>query len=199
MPARRAAVDDSATRTALLDAAEAIMLDEGYAAVTTRRVGTRAGLNNALVFYYFGTVDALFIELFRRGAERSLARLDRALESPQPLWAFWELTHDFSSNALIIEFTALANHRKAIRAEIAEYSRKFRTKQFETLPAVLEGYGVDARRWPPESLILLMAGFSRFMHMEQAFDLDLGHAETVAVIEREIRALEGDRRPDLLA
>ncbi|MFB4297576.1 TetR/AcrR family transcriptional regulator [Actinomadura sp. NTSP31] len=195
MPARRSPVDDSATRTALLDATAELMLEEGYAAVTTRRLGAKAGLNNALVFYYFGTMDNLFTELFRRGAERSLERLKRALRSPQPLWAVWELTHDYSSNALTMEFIALANHRKAIRSEIAAYSRKFRMLQLETLSDVLEGYGVDPQRWPPVTLILFMAGISRFLHIEEGFDLDIGHAEAVAVIEREIRALEGDRRP----
>ena len=78
---RRSPVDDSVTRTALLDAAAALMLEEGYAAVTTRRLAQRAGVNNGLVSYYFGTLDALFIELFRRGAERSLARLRQALQS----------------------------------------------------------------------------------------------------------------------
>ncbi|KAB2381273.1 TetR/AcrR family transcriptional regulator [Actinomadura montaniterrae] len=195
MPARRSPVDDSATRTALLDAAQELMLEEGYAAVTTRRLGAKAGLNNALVFYYFGTMDNLFVELFRRGAERSLERLQRALRSPQPLWALWELTHDYSSNALTMEFIALANHRKAIRAEIAAYSRRFRTLQLDMLSDVLDGYGIDRDRWPPVTLILFMTGISRFLHIEEGFDLDVGHAETVAVIEREIRALEGDRRP----
>jgi AcrR family transcriptional regulator len=195
MPARRSPVDDSASRTALLDAAQELMLEEGYAAVTTRRLGAKAGLNNALVFYYFGTMDNLFIELFRRGAERSLDRLRRALRSPQPLWSLWELTHDYSSNALTMEFIALANHRKAIRAEIAAYSRTFRTLQLDMLSDVLDGYGVDRDRWPPVSLILFMTGISRFLHIEEGFDLDVGHAETVAVIEREIRALEGERWP----
>jgi hypothetical protein len=31
--------------------------------------------------------------------------------------------------------------------------------------------------------------------MEEAFDLDTGHAETVAVVERLIRSLEGERVP----
>jgi hypothetical protein len=31
--------------------------------------------------------------------------------------------------------------------------------------------------------------------MEKAFDIDIGHAETVALIERHIRELEGERRP----
>jgi AcrR family transcriptional regulator len=194
-PARRSPVDDSATRTALLDAAADVMLEEGYAAVSTRRLAQRAGVNNGLVSYYFGTMDSLFIELFRRGAERSLARLRQVLRSPQPLWALWELTHDFSSNALTMEFIALANHRKAIKAEIAEYSRTFRTLQLDALSEVITGYGVDPERWPPASLILVMAASSRFLHIEDAFDVHIGHAELVAAIEREITALEGERRP----
>jgi AcrR family transcriptional regulator len=194
-PARRSPVDDSATRTALLDAAADVMLEEGYAAVSTRRLAQRAGVNNGLVSYYFGTMDALFVELFRRGAERSLARLRQVLRSPQPLWALWELTHDFSSNALTMEFIALANHRKAIKAEIAEYSRTFRTLQLDALSEVITGYGVDPERWPPASLILVLAAASRFLHIEDAFEVQIGHAELVAVIEREITALEGPRQP----
>jgi len=196
-PARRSPVDGSVTRTALLDAAAAVMLEEGYAAVTTRRLAQRAGVNNGLVSYYFGTMDSLFIELFRRGAERSLARLKEALQSPQPLWELWELTHDFTGNALTMEFIALANHRKAIRAEIAEYSRTFRALQLEALSGVIKGYGVDPQRWPPASLILAMAAASRFLHIEDAFDVHIGHAELVAVIERELAALEGPRRAEL--
>ena len=192
-PARRSPVDGSVTRTALLDAAAAVMLEEGYAAVTTRRLAQRAGVNNGLVSYYFGTMDSLFIELFRRGAERSLGRLRQALRSPQPLWALWELTHDFTGNALTMEFIALANHRKAIRAEIAEYSRTFRALQLEALSGVIKGYGVDPQRWPPASLILAMAAASRFLHIEAGFDVSIGHAELIAVIEREIAALEGPR------
>ena len=73
MAARRGSAEE--TRTALLDAAQEIMLEDGYAAVTTRRIATKAGVNSALVYYYFDTMDDLFIELFRRGADRSLERL----------------------------------------------------------------------------------------------------------------------------
>ena len=38
-----------------------------------------------------------------------------------------------------------------------------------------------------------MTGTARLLLLEQSFDVDVGHAATVAVIEREIRALEGDR------
>ena len=112
------------------------MLEEGYAAVTSRRIASRAGVPNA-IHYYFDTMDNLFIELFRRGATRSLARQEAVLASPQPLWAFWDLLMDRSNGDLNTEFIALANHRKAIRAEIAESSRAFRRAQLAALAGVI--------------------------------------------------------------
>jgi AcrR family transcriptional regulator len=193
MPARRGNAGDPTTRDALLDATQALMLEEGYAAVTTRRVAARVGVDSAMVFYYFDNLDGLFVALFQRGAERSFDRLQDALASPQPLWGFWDLIHDPAGSAQTMEFIAVANHRKAIRAEIADYSRRFRKAQLDALSTVLEGHGLDATRWPPASVILILSGISRFLLMEEAFDLDIGHDETIAIVEDRIRALEGDR------
>jgi len=192
--ARRAGTEDSKTRSVLLDATEKLMLEEGYAAVSSRRVASVAGLNAALVYYYFGSMDDLFIAVFRRGAQRSLERQAEALRSAQPLWALWELTHSLTNTALTMEFVALANHRKAIQSEIVDYSQKFRTMQLEVISGVLNGYGIDAQRWPPVTVMLLMSGISRFLLMEEAFGIEAGHAETIALVERHIRQLEGDRR-----
>jgi AcrR family transcriptional regulator len=192
--ARARSIDDSVSRTALLDAAESLMVEHGYAAVTTRRVSTEAGVNSGLVHYYFGTMDDLFLALFRRRSEHSLERLAQVLDDPQPLWALWEHAHEQSSNAIVMEFIALANHRKAIKREIAAYSRKHRRMQLRRLTRVLEDYGVDVKRWPAAALLLLMAGTARFLLLEDSFGVNVGHRETVALIEREIRALEGERR-----
>jgi hypothetical protein len=61
---------------------------------------------------------------------------------------------------------------------------------------VLDGYGLDTTQWPAASIILLMAAISRFLLMEEAFDVDVGHAETIALIERQIETLEGARERD---
>ena len=192
--ARSRDLDDSASRAALLDAAESLMVEHGYAAVTTRRVSKAAGVNNGLVHYYFGTMDDLFAEAFRRRSERSLDRLRHVLDDPQPLWALWEQSRDASSNAIVMEFIALANHRKAIKKEIAAYSRKHSRLQIERLTTVLEGYGVDLERWPAGALLVLVTGTARFLLLEESFGVHVAHDETVAVIEREIGALEGERR-----
>jgi AcrR family transcriptional regulator len=193
MPARRRNPnDDSATRTALLDAAEALMIEEGYAAVSSRRIASRAGLPNA-IHYYFETMDDLFIELFRRGANRSLARQEAALASPQPLWAFWDLLLDRSNGDLNMEFIALANHRKAIRSEIAESSRRFRRGQLEALAKVLETSKSATPVRSVDAIVLLLSAVSRFLTTENAFDLGLGHAEVIDFVEQRIREIEGPR------
>jgi AcrR family transcriptional regulator len=193
MPARRRkSNDDSATRTALLDAAEALMLEEGYAAVTSRRIAAKAGLPNA-IHYYFDTMDDLFIELFQRGADRSLAQQEEALRSPQPLWAFWDLLRDRKNGDLNTEFVALANHRKAIKSEIAESSRTFRRGQLAALARVLEAPRSSTAFRTPEAVVLLLSAVSRFLIMENAFDLDTGHEEVVEFVDQCITEIEGER------
>ena len=193
-PARRSGAQDSETRAALLDAAERLMLEEGYAAVTSRRVAAGAGVNAGLVYYYFGTMDELFLALFRRRAEWMLERQAEALSSDQPLWSLWAVTHDEANTALNLEFMALGNHRPAVRTEVGRYSRKFRRLQLDSLTGVLEGYGVDPDVWPAVAVIVLLSSVSRFLLMEESYDLDLGHTETVAIVERLLSELEGPRR-----
>ena len=64
--ARRIGAPDAKNRGVLLDAAEQLMLEEGYAAVTSRRVAEKAGLKPQLVHYYFRTMEDLFLAVFRR-------------------------------------------------------------------------------------------------------------------------------------
>jgi AcrR family transcriptional regulator len=169
------------------------MLDEGYAAVTSRRVAAKAGIDAALVYYYFGAMDDLCIALFRRNAQRRAERLKNALSSPQPLWALWDALRDSSNTALMTEFIALANHRKAVKTVMVENSRKFRRMQLEPLSGVLESYGVDSETWPAAAIIVVLSSVSRHLRTDEEFGVELGHDETIALIERQIRALEGPR------
>ena len=186
--------EETTARTALLNAAERLMLSDGYAAVTSRRVAAEADVNPGLVYYYFGPMDSLLIEVFRRRATRMLERQAEALASKQPLWALWDLIRDQTSTALNLEFLALGNHRKAVKAELKAFSVRFRRMQFDGLSKVLTEHGVDTRLWPPEAVMLLMDGVSRFLLEEHDYGLDLGHTQTVGVVERLIRQLEGPRR-----
>src|SRR5215472_961066 len=95
---RRIGAPDAKNRAVLLDAAEQLMLDEGYAAVTSRRVAAKAGLKPQLVHYYFRTMDDLFLAMLARQSEAGLDRQAKALASDRPLRALWELVTDPGGN-----------------------------------------------------------------------------------------------------
>ena len=119
-------------------AAEAIIRDEGYAAVSARTLADRVGLKRPIVHYYFRSIDDLLIAVIRRGAERMLARLEAAVASDEPLRAVWEVHSDPSQAALTLEWSALANRRAAVRAEVARRSEQFREFQTRALVRHLE-------------------------------------------------------------
>src|SRR3546814_17116505 len=71
-----------------------MMIDAGYAAVSTRKVAAAVGQTPALVHYYFPATDDLLLAVYRRAAARNLERVNQALASPQPLAALWALSTD---------------------------------------------------------------------------------------------------------
>jgi AcrR family transcriptional regulator len=192
---RRIGTETSRTRALLLDAAEKLMFEEGYAAVTSRRVAARAELKPQLVHYYFRTMDDLFLALYRRRAEQGIERQARALAAEQPLWALWDLNRDPRGTAMTMEFTALANHRKAIRAEIAASAERYRAEQVGGIASVLERYGVGPDAIPPVVCSVLITAVTRVLVIEEeTLGMTTGHGETLAFVEALIRQLEGERR-----
>ena len=190
-PTRRIGAEDSKTRAQLLDAAEQLLLEEGYAAVTSRRVAAKAGLKPQLVHYYFRTMDDLFVAVFRRRAEENLARFERASPADRSLRDLWELNADPRGAAFMIEFVALANHRKAIRAEIARYAERWRGRQLDALAAAPgRAPASPEEQMPPTAALLLMTGLSQVLAIEQALGVTAGHDATVAFIERAIDQLD---------
>ncbi|GAB1812376.1 TetR/AcrR family transcriptional regulator [Mycobacterium sp. MUNTM1] len=199
--ARRIGAPDAKNRVLLLDAAEQLMLEEGYAAVTSRRLANKAGLKPQLVHYYFRTMEELFLEVFRRRAEEALEVHAQMLKLPQPLWALWRFGTDPAFTRISMEFMALANHRKDMRAEIAYYAERFREEQRQAVATALERYGsriqdegqdIDI---PPVVWTVLMSSLSRFLVLEQAIGMSAGHAETVELVENYLRRLEGEPQP----
>ncbi|MCD9878137.1 TetR/AcrR family transcriptional regulator [Streptomyces guryensis] len=62
------------TKAKLLEGALRTLTEQGIAKVSARTIATAAGVNQALVFYHFGSVDELLAAACRYGAEQSVAR-----------------------------------------------------------------------------------------------------------------------------
>ncbi len=187
---RRMGTENSKTRQVLLDVTERLMLEEGYASVGVRRVAREAEVAPALVLYYFRTLDDLFLAVLRRRGDEELERVARRLDGPQPIRALWQVT-SHPGNALTTEFTALANHRKAIRAELAARAERYREVELEALTRRLAETGVELPPGVSPTVLLMLANaLGRILMMENTMGMTTRHAEALDFVEKFLQRYE---------
>lgn len=186
---RRVGAETSATRAVILEATEKLILEEGYGALSTRRVAASAGLKPSLVHYYFPTTDDLLLEVSRRGADESDRMIEEALASDDPLGALWKFLIDTSRTAMALEFMALANHRDALREHMAEHCRQMRAREVRLFRELIGDRldGPDSLR--PEALSVVLAGIGRAIIMEENLGVTDGHDGAKAFVEGWLRRL----------
>jgi AcrR family transcriptional regulator len=77
--------DSGETRTAILDAAGALLADEGPEALTVRRIAQRAGCSTMGLYTHFGGKEGVVEELFVEGFRRLTAAIDGVRTTDDPL------------------------------------------------------------------------------------------------------------------
>ena len=183
MTAPKSTGRDSSTRRALIQATAQVMLEEGYAAASSRRVAAKAGVKPALVHYYFPSMDDLFLAVLREGAEMNLVRQREALTEDQPLHALWQLNNAHGAR-LLMEFMALANHRKEIRSEIINYAARYGDLEESAVTLAMRAHGVDMDEFPPVVMSMIITSLARILVLERSLGITRGHAEATDFIER---------------
>lgn len=71
----------SVVRGRLLDTAELLFSELGYAACTFREIASQSGINQGLLHYYFASKQNLFSEVFLRRANEIAAQRDALLDA----------------------------------------------------------------------------------------------------------------------
>jgi AcrR family transcriptional regulator len=188
----RAATEEKRTR--VLDATEEIMLEDGYAAVSSRSVAGRVGINPPLVHYYFGSLDDLFVAVLHRRGGTNVERMTQALESDEPLRTWWRLVSDPRGAALFIELIAAGNHRPALQDALGEYARDVRRMQIEKLESLLPEYGISGDEVPPALVAAAMQGLAFGLVADQTAGHDTATDEAAAGMDRLLTRLEEQRR-----
>ncbi|HXJ32484.1 MAG TPA: TetR family transcriptional regulator [Candidatus Eisenbacteria bacterium] len=72
-------------RARILDAAEAVFGQRGYAGATTREIAERAGIGKRMLFYYFPTKDAVYRAVLERVITGLVAIYEQTREQPGPI------------------------------------------------------------------------------------------------------------------
>ncbi len=183
--------DKPNSRSLLLAAAEDLMRESGYAAVTSRKLAAKAGLKPQLVHYYFETMDDLFLALFRDLAAVMFEQQAAIEHSRTPLRDLWNLVTDTRGTLLNYEFVALANHRKLIRAEIAEFGNRFRQGQTRIIERILANGPAGGFPGTPAFASMLINCLGRAMRLDDALGMTEGHVDAAAAMEELIALYDG--------
>jgi AcrR family transcriptional regulator len=177
-PAKKTAAR-SAAEEALLDAAERLLVDVGYAGITTRRLAEEAGVNNGLVHYYFGSNENLLVRALERFTERLIARQRELYSSDRPFVEKWRtamrylVSDDVSYEKVWLELQALAWNDPAVRERLARVNDEWRAVLTEAFAEPHRELGIPM---PLDALVSLVMTFNFGMIVERLGGIETGHA-----------------------
>jgi TetR/AcrR family transcriptional regulator len=191
----QASVARRETEAAFLDAAERLLVRDGHAAITTRRLAGEAGANHGLVHYYFGSMENLLARVLERFTDRIIARQRAMYAAPDvPFVEKWRtamryLDADREYQKVWYELQALAWNRPDLRERVAHVDAAWRAVLTEALAEPHERYGLDM---PLEALVALVITFNEGLIFERLSGIETGQAALLAWIDRWIQ--ERDER-----
>ena len=179
---RRRAAPDTEMHGRLIDAAEAIIREQGHGALSARTLADRLSLKRQIVHYYFESMDELLVQLVRRASRRTLAALEKPEMQADPLGAIWRTSNDRDFALLSLELAALAARHPAVREVVREAAEAVRAAQTRILRAHLAARGI-APAIDPEVATIVLASLSYTMVQEDAVGISAGHDKLRALVE----------------
>jgi len=193
-PAPRASAED-----ALLDAAERLLVEVGYAGITTRRLAEEAGVNHGLVHYYFGSMENLLVRVLERFTERLTARQRALYAADVPFIERWRqamrylVGDDVGYEKIWLELQALAWNHPELTERVARVHEEWRAVLTEAFDEPRRHYGIDL---PLDALVSLVMTFNEGVFLERAQSITTGHRELLAWIDGWLEGKDGQwRRP----
>ena len=172
---------------AFLDAAERLLVEVGYAAITTRRLAREAGANQGLVHYYFGSMENLLVRVLERFTERLIVRQRAMYAADLPFLEKWRqamryLDEDFASGYQKVwyELQAMAWSKPELRERIAHVTVEWREVLAE---AFEQGRREHAIEMPIDPLVTLVVAFNQGLILERLSGIDSGHRELLDWID----------------
>ena len=176
---------------AILDAAECLLVDVGYARITTRRLAERAGVNQGLVHYYFGSMEEVLLQAVERFTSRLVERQRSMYASDAPFIEKWraamsylEEDSDSGYQKILLELYALGWNNEAIRNRMKHVHEQWMDVLLPSFEAGLTELGVDKEQYPVEAIVSLVVTFNEGIMLERLSGVDSGRRELLEMIER---------------
>ena len=186
---------------ALMDAAERLLYEVGYAGVTTRAVAEEAGVNHGLVHYYFGSMEELLTQTLARFVEQLALALEGLYADPSLTFPEkWRLGSQFWVNEptsrfpkILLELLAMGWNMPVLRTRLTEVHARFRTIFEHHFGQAFRDYGLDESQFPLKVIVAAVTSFQLGLIVEGLSGVEEGHRELLDWIQRWIDDLEAKR------
>jgi AcrR family transcriptional regulator len=180
-PTPREAAED-----AFLDAAERLLVEVGYAGITTRRLAEEAGANHGLVHYYFGSMEQLLVRTLERFTERLIRRQREMYAQDLPFIEKWRqamrylLEEDIPYEKVWLELHALAWNHPELRERVDRVDAEWRAVLMEAFEQARDEYEIEM---PLDALVSLVMTFNLGIMVERLSGIESGHRELLQWID----------------
>lgn len=176
------------TRATLIEAAAATLRESGFAAASARRIAQRAGCNQALIFYHFGSVHELLLAALedvsarRMDAYRGLlSRTGSLAELADAARVVFEEDLDAGHVKVLTEMISGAQSVPELAGRVTGIIAPWRGFAEEAIRDVLAGAPFGLVLPPEEVAHAVVAGI---LGMEMLASLDGDRAGALALFER---------------
>jgi AcrR family transcriptional regulator len=162
----------------LLDAAERLLVEVGYAGITTRRLAEAAGVNHGLVHYYFGSNENLLVRALERFTERLIERQRELYASEEAFVEKWRtamrylVSEDATYEKIWLELQALAWNDPGLRDRLAHVNAEWRAVLTEAFAEPHRELGIEM---PLDALVSLVITFNIGVMVERLGGIESGH------------------------
>ena len=176
----------STAEEALLDAAERLLVDIGYAGITTRRLAEEAGVNHGLVHYYFGSNENLLVRALERFTERLIERQRELYAADMPFIEKWRtaMRYLISEDVTYPKSGSSCRRFRGINqicaSSLARVNDEWRTVLTEAFEQPHRELGIEI---PLDALVSLVMTFNQGVIVEQLGDIETGHHELLEWID----------------
>lgn len=179
---------------AILDAATAILVEDGYAQLSTRKIAARAGVRPGHLQYYFQTKQDVVQGLLERFLERATAAAaTRSAEAglEAALDGILDDQRDGERSRFFWELWALAAHDPAVAAAMQSYYRSYWRAVVGAMLATEPALGRPRAERRAALLVALLEGLTLFRTRTERRELPL------PLLERELRSVVRKLATDL--
>jgi AcrR family transcriptional regulator len=183
---RRELTGEKASR--IIEAMRSSVARRGISGSTFEHVAREAGVSRGLLHYYFGTKEALLVEVVKRDTEHRIARLDEPLgkaktaeEILQALVVSLEesIQHEPGFWVLIFELFTAGRRNPEIQREVGELFNRTRDHVAEIFRAK-EAEGVLSFRADVDSVVAFLFALADGIALQVLSDPQRDHAEMIA-------------------